>query len=297
MTRFTPRRRPASGPAFTILEALVAMSVLLILMMIIAQLVGAVPKMTSLSNKGQEADFRARSLFSRMALDFNQMLTQADVDYYFKNGKAANGNDQIAFYSAVAGYYAPKQKQGAVSLVGYRVNTTHSGYRNMERLGKGLSWLEDGSGAAPVVHLPLTIQQTWPSAVSSSGFDEDFEEVSTGVFRFEYFFQLKSGELSAVPWDADLGHDKADGLRDVQAIVVVVASVDPALRQRVTASEFDALAAAMDDFPAANSSVPPRLGELERQWKSVVDASPIPQKGGGAVRIHARSFALNTATP
>ena len=33
------------------------------------------------------------------------------------------GNDQIAFYSAVPGYYPPTGSQSPVSLVAYRVNS------------------------------------------------------------------------------------------------------------------------------------------------------------------------------
>ncbi len=270
------------------------LAVLMILMLIITQLLGSVPRLTSMSNKGQEADFRARTLFTRMALDFSQMLARPDVDYYVKNGKSSPGNDQIAFYSAVPGYYSTTVKQGAVSLVGYRVAETGSGFRNLERLGKGLSWLEDSTGASPVVHLPRTIQQTWPAAASATSNDEDWEELATGIFRLELFFLLKNGELSEVPWDASqTGHTKPDGLRDVAGIMVVVASVDPAMRSRVSSAEFEGLAAEMRDF---NDQVAPKIGDLEKQWMAAADASEIPRKGGGSIKIHSRCFPINAAS-
>ena len=75
-----------------------------------------------------DADSQARQLLDRMAVDFAQMVKRSDVDYYVKSSAASPlrhvlqpGNDQIAFYSAVPGYYPPTGSQSPVSLVAYRV--------------------------------------------------------------------------------------------------------------------------------------------------------------------------------
>ena len=61
------------------------------------------------------------------------------------------GNDQIAFYSAVPGYYPPTGLQSPVSLVAYRINSNSnsSSYNKMERMGKGLIWNGIACGATP----------------------------------------------------------------------------------------------------------------------------------------------------
>ena len=95
-----------------------------------------------------DADSQARQVLDRMAIDFDQMVKRTDVDYYRQGTSAPNstrpinGNDQIAFYSAVPGYYPSTGAQSPVSLVAYRVNSnqTSPSFNKLERLGKGLVW-------------------------------------------------------------------------------------------------------------------------------------------------------------
>ena len=72
------------------------------------------------------------------------------------------GNDQIAFYSAVPGYYPSTGSQSPVSLVAYRVNALNQ----LEQMGVGLVWNGVSATDIPVVFLPLTISGTWPSATN-----------------------------------------------------------------------------------------------------------------------------------
>ena len=58
-----------------------------------------------------DADSQARQLLDRMAIDFDQMLKRSDISYYVKTGSTQPGNDQIAFFSAVPGYYQPERLQ------------------------------------------------------------------------------------------------------------------------------------------------------------------------------------------
>ena len=98
----------------------------------------------TLGNKRMDADSQARQLLDRMAIDFDQMLKRTDVSYYVKTlGNTQAGNDQIAFFSAVPGYYATSGAQSsavACRLSGkfqfrlLRHTTNWSGY------GKGLVW-------------------------------------------------------------------------------------------------------------------------------------------------------------
>ena len=66
------------------------------------------------------------------------MVKRTDVDYYVKDRYPARlTNDQIAFYSAVPGYYPSTGAQSPLSLVAYRVNsnsTSIGSYNKLERL-------------------------------------------------------------------------------------------------------------------------------------------------------------------
>src|SRR5204862_2724616 len=111
---------PNASAAFTLTELLVTMSVLVLLVFLFTQLLNSAATITILGHKQMDADSQARQLFDRMAVDFAQMVKRSDVDYYVKSSWFASGpppgvtgvrtllqpgNDQIAFYSAVPGYY------------------------------------------------------------------------------------------------------------------------------------------------------------------------------------------------
>src|SRR6266550_2242224 len=157
-----PRPTQRRHAAFTLVELLVATGVLVLLVLLATQLLNTAATVTTLGHKQMDADGQARQLLDRMAIDFAQMVKRSDVDYYLKSSRFASGtppppppppvitgvrtllqpgNDQIAFYSAVPGYY-PTGSQSPVSLVAYRVNSNSasSSYNKMERFGKGLVW-------------------------------------------------------------------------------------------------------------------------------------------------------------
>src|SRR6266480_722004 len=130
-------RRSRGG--FTIAELLVSVFVVTIIILMVAQLMTSATAITRTGSKHIDTDTQARVVFDRMALDFAQMLKRTDVDYYVKQRAAYNGHgnghgwgrgkngdkgsDQIAFFSAVPGYYPsnPAGEHSPISLVAYRV--------------------------------------------------------------------------------------------------------------------------------------------------------------------------------
>jgi len=164
-----------------------------------------------------------------MAIDFAQMVKRSDVDYYVKSSWFATGtppgptgvrrlvqqgDDTIAFYSAVPGYYPSTGSQSPVSLVAYRVNAQNK----LERMGKGLLWNAVTPSPAPVVFMPIPIASAVPapelpptpapcgptptptatasptpawSEIASTGSWSDSEVIGPQVFRFEYYYLLK----------------------------------------------------------------------------------------------------------
>src|SRR5438094_4402610 len=122
---------------FTLAELLVSMAVLIIITLMLTQLMTSSTAITRTAHKHIDTDTQARVVFDRMALDFAQMLKRTDIDYYVKQrsgykghgnghgwGQGKNGDkgsDQIAFFSAVPGYY-PGSYGSPICLVAYRVN-------------------------------------------------------------------------------------------------------------------------------------------------------------------------------
>src|SRR5438128_9947370 len=118
---FTLAKQRERVSAFTLADLEVTVGVLVLLVFLATQLLKSAATVTTLGHKQMDADSQTRQLLDRMAIDFAQMVKRSDVDYYVKSSWFATGsppgpagvrtllqpgNDQIAFYSAVPGYYA-----------------------------------------------------------------------------------------------------------------------------------------------------------------------------------------------
>ena len=295
---------PSFSAAFTLIEVLVAVSVLMMMVAIIAQLFSSATSVATLGNKRMDSDAQARAVLDRMAVDFGRMVRRPDVDYYVKDSATpmAGGNDQLAFYAEAPGYYptaagyASSVARSPISLVGFRMNSANL---SLERLGKGLLWSVISPGSS-MVFLPSTIKATWPSAADQSA-DANYEALGLQVFRFEYGYILKGQVLpdgstlpsiySAVPWDtrSGVGHTSIQGFRDVSAIELTIAVIDPKSRVQVRDADLQALAANMPDF---NPATYPAPGDLEVKWQSAIDSSNLPKSAASAIHIYRRTFAL-----
>jgi hypothetical protein len=220
-----------------------------------------------------DADAQTRQLLDRMEVDVAQMVKRADVDYYVKSSWFATaapsptpgciafcsdlynpaiqgsgvrtvlqpGNDTIAFYGYVPGYYPSTGSQSPLSLVAYRVNNPSpapvpcADCNKLERMGKGLVWNAVSNTDVPVVFLPIPMASpvptpelpqptvspnptpAWPeiadrNASWSNTQPPVSEIIGPQVFRFEYYYLLKgqtdpinsrvfSPKFSDMAWD------------------------------------------------------------------------------------------------
>jgi len=293
---------------FTLVELLVSVVVLLIVIFMVSQLMSSTAAVTRTGNKHIDTDTQARVVFDRMALDFAQMLKRTDIDYYVKQrsgykghgnghgwGQGKNGDkgsDQMAFFSAVPGYYPsnPAGEHSPISLVAYRVTeSTQSwaaaSYGRLERMAKGLHWagVDDNNTTNkpyPIVFVPGQVTtgagpwgSQWQTAINndntqSTSSDADYEVIGPGVFRFEYFYLLKNGRVTDWPWDRwldtinrqKISDPPSIGLSQVEAIGVAIAVINPEARALIQqtaaggAGNGDVLDIAADlaDFKNAN---------------------------------------------
>jgi Prokaryotic N-terminal methylation motif len=356
------RRRTA---AFTLVEMLISIGILVVLVLVVMGLVNTASSLTTKGQKHISTDTQARVVFDRMAIDFANMVKRPDIDYYLKcacgttckepnapgqsclhspnaGQKNTSYNDQMAFFSQVPAYYTPGytfDKQGAVSLVAYRVNSasTSPNYYKLQRMAQDLLWNGVANNVppsnpnyiSPIVFLPCVpgsstcylgdvINTYWPLATGTA--DEStptyYETIGPGVFRFEYYYLLKSGHLSQNPWDTTLGHTSINGLADVEAIIVSIAVIDSESRSLLGDANIVTLANNMDNFNGVNQHLPPgqtyvKANDLENQWNCVVtngaagsycgnygtypnpNITAMPQPGVSAIRVYTRCFDLN----
>ena len=276
--------------AFTIVELIVAFAVLTLVIIFVTRLFNTATAITTIGNKRMDADAQARQLLDRMAIDFWQMVKRSDIDYYLKSpGNAQTGNDQIAFFTQVTGYYPSTGSQSPISLVSYRVNSinTAAAFNKLERMGKGLVWNGVSPSNVPIVFLPLTINTNWPSATNAVA-EPDYEVLGPQVFRLEYFYLLKNGNVSDTPWETSAGHTSVSGMQDVAAIAVSIAVIDPKSKILLSAAQISTLAGEMNDFVPSM-----RPGELLTQWQSVLDGTTgMPRSSISSIRLYERLFPL-----
>ena len=289
--------------AFTLAEVLVTISVLVLLVLLFGEVFKSAATVATLGHKQMDADSQARQLLDRMSLDIAQMVKRSDVDYYLKSSATAPyrrvlqpGNDQIAFYSSVSGYYPTTGAQSPVSLIAYRVNSdsTKPAYNKMERMGKGLVWNAVSNTDTPVVFLPIPvaaqisigdlpiptptptptpaqIAPAWPEAGNMSA-DSSYEIAGSQVFRFEYYYLLRNGAFSDIPWDASAGHFAVDGMQDVSAIVVNIAVIDPKSKALLTDAQLATLSTSGNTNFLPDYTLGMTPGQLRTQWQNKVNA-------------------------
>ena len=252
------------------------------------------------------------------------------------------GSDQIAFFSQVPGYYPSTVAQSPISLVAYRINEgnpSNAAYGKLERMAKGLLWNgvdnnPNPNSPYPIVFAPGQVTANpvtgpwggpWSAAINNgnnaASRDSDYETVGPGVFRFEYYYLLKNGRVTDWPWerwDDTINRQKitdppAIGLSQVEAIAVSIAVIDPAGRALIQAASTNTgygdildVAADMADFRNARGRGVggQRIGDLEAQWKGVVESiaqtgrTPsnrmIPPEAAKGIRIYNRYFDLKS---
>jgi Tfp pilus assembly protein PilV len=306
-------RPPWAG--FTVAELLISVAVLVLLVLFVAQLLTSAMTVTNSGNKRMDAESQARELLDRMAIDFAQMVKRADVDYYVKSSAAAPlrnvlqpGNDNIAFYSTVPGYYPSSGSQSPVSLVSYRVNRQNK----LERMGKGLVWNAVSSSDTPVVFIPIPLASPLPSPLPSPVLnpaptpawptimdltasptpEPSVEVIGPQVFRFEYYYLLRSGVLSDTPWDTNAGHNSIAGMQDVAAVIVDIAAIDSKSKVMLTDTDITNLVAQLGDYSSGMI-----IGQLSAQWRNTVNTiANLPRPALSGIRLYERCFYLSPPT-
>ena len=283
---------------FTLAELLVSVGVLVLLVLLATQLLNSAATITTLGHKQMDADSQARQLLDRMSIDFAQLVKRSDLDYFAKGTNAPNsvggtmaGNDQIAFYSAVPGYYPSTGEKSPVSLVAYRVNSLigATAFNKLERLGKGLTWNGALTTSTPVVFW-ATISSSWQAATSSSTADADYEIIGPQVFRFEYCYLLTNGSFVIAP---PLDNNGRADLSQISAIVADIAVIDSKSKVLLTNAQITTpLASGLTDYTVG--MVP---GQLRASWQTYLNGiTSLPRPAISGIRVYERYLYLSPPT-
>ena len=260
------------------------------------------------------------------------------------------GSDQIAFFTQVPGYYPSSGAQSPISLVAYRVNQSSSNnraYMRLERLGKGLrsNGYDPGSGNSQIYPIIFATGQItgcsngpcgpwagpWAPAInnnttcgggsSNNSCDSNYETIGPGVFRMEYYYVLKNGLATDIPWDRFTRTSQTSitspvpiGLTDVEAIGVVIAVIDPEGRALMDTNAANGNASMLDlasdlaDFTTAPGrgvgNANKYIGGLEASWETTIEQwastgqtsvpNSVPPAVASTIKIYSRTFDLKT---
>lgn len=191
---------------FSLVELLVAVSVLVILGWLISQVTVSVTRMTKQSNRIIDTASQVRLAFDRIGMDLAGLVKRSDVD--FTTNDVFIGTKNILLFlsnvsSAGSSTGISTSNNRGISVVAYRV-TTHSDNNNMPgllRAGKAIPWKTVGTAEnAKFMGLQsngLPMRFTDLVAPPLVGFPagllpgvSDFDVLAPGVIRMVVGFQL-----------------------------------------------------------------------------------------------------------
>ena len=330
--RLTSRIFRKSSPAFTLVELLVAMAVLLLLVVMVAQLMNSATSISTASGKRMDADADARVVFSRLLYDVDGMVLRRDIDCFFVKNSGPK-NDAFYFYSHAASLN-PGDPDGAVNspigLVGYRI-ANHTGvdlklYPNqmLERVAVMLKYNDAGAWSgnstwnmvsltrgAPTATVPSPTpvpESTMPSvegALIGGGPNWDnppgysanlYGRLSDQVFRLEFCMQLKDGTFYVPPAP---GNDPAKNTPFNDAMLKVRTNVTALI---VTIALLDPKSRVIaTDLTKAIAALPDGdTPAVAKAWNDKITGGTFAQDAGipvlaaSQVRVYQRSFRFPT---
>jgi len=195
-----------SRRAFTLIELMVAIGVLLLLVVFIAQINGTIATTIRLSNQKNTTDSDARLALGCLGQDIQNLVKRSDVDFLGGNPsvrKAGSGPFLLLFLSKTASAGTPAGGNRKVSLIGYQIGPSpENGNRPcLLRGAKAVGWANAGFMGLGVTGLPVRFDDpSFSSALlpSAGASPSDFDVLAPGVIRLVVAFQLYPDNQQAI---------------------------------------------------------------------------------------------------
>lgn len=286
----SPTRRQWS--AFTLVELLVAMSVLFGVLLLVTVLVSNVTKTTEISTRSVDSDAVARLFFARLGADINSMVIRDDIHYGFR--KIGGGQDDvIAFLSSTESQAGSRRP---LNIISYERFQPLGGVESLQRASKSAVDLSAGTGnwTAPMfaTGTPALNNNADDLVTSVALADADFQSFGREIIRIEFSFLEKqsSGQLitRAVP------PSKVSALK---GIVVAIAVLDSKFISRLSQTNLTSLSNALTDSDLTavvegDSSSGTASVDIAAVWKSNLSGISAGDLGEAAnnVRVYQRIF-------
>lgn len=277
--------------AFTILELLVAMTILAIIVGLIARVTSDASRSITGGEKRLDADSEARVVLDRIGMDLARMPKRADLIYSFE--KRTGDNDRFAFFSEAAGVMSGSDGRSAYSTVCYDVALSGStgGF-------PGASFFPGMVLGRAAISRPWHQALTFGNTPGTSGelfppSNSDYSVIGDQVFRFEYTYLLKPASAGSNPvfstspsitgTTATTG--TIAGFKDVAAIVVGIGILDRNSRQTMTTDTWAGLVTMLPD------AVPGQ--DILSGWNYALKTTNMNTEAKRNIRVYQRYFYLN----
>ena len=280
------QERAWGNRGFTLVELLVAMAVLSLLVVMLAQVVVLTSHVISINARKLDAASQARLVFDRLAIDFGAMPTRPDLGMVFT--KTA-GNDSFQFYSEVDGYSGARQ----IAAVGYRIQQSTSGrLYQLERGAVGTDW-------GPAVTSNPFVQFLPSTQASATNSDPNYDVLASGVFRLEFGFLLTTGQFYSPPNSASPCVVYCNNLTGaafyngspinshVAAVVVALGVLDANNLKIISSSQLGQLATALPDNTSGDDPV---IDWSQAMAKPTFAPAGVPSPVIQNVRLYERTF-------
>ncbi len=200
--------------AFTLLETLVALSILGLLALIVAHITHSAIRATELSNRSIDASGQARLAFDRIGLDFANLLKRRDCPF-----QAGNSDSNILLFLSLASSATPSSftsgENRGLSCIAYRI-AAHADNGNrlcLVRGARALKWTEAGFAGLDSNQRPVLLPGSLQPASS------DFDILAPGIFRMAIGFQLYPDNLPATLADGSTTDSTGKSLKGLGQIV------------------------------------------------------------------------------
>lgn len=252
--RIACHRRTA---AFTLVELLVAMTVLALIMVLFLQILGAVSDMWVNGQRRVENFTKARAMLDLFARDVQGGVFRSDL--------AAFPDSSIAFYTKRPGVPAGAGKLREVSLVQYSLSTNNI----LQRGDYAIRWSD------PASSIPFG------NTTNFSGNLPTPRDTAPGVMGFSVMFLYADGTRST--------NYTASASNPLRALGFALAVVDNQTLRKMSADKIQTLRAG---FVGATSSGGSAKAAWEEYLKSSLDWSDYPKSLGQGLKIFERYVIL-----
>lgn len=297
---------------FSLVEILVAISILALIGVFLSQMIAATSSSISVSNRAIDAAGQARLALDRISLDIAALVRRSDTD--FRGQNSAPASNMLQFLSQIPAAAAAGTDNRRISVIGYRLGA-HPDNDNracLLRGGKSVAWNDKGYLGLRDDGIPVRFgDPEFPAKLLPTA-TSDFDIVAQGVIRLAVAYQLYPDNLPITLEDGTnfpnsqgqlvysppirLVTPKGGGsavkivdLGRVSALVVGVVVLDLQSLRLVDAAQIDQLAGA---FPLPGNNILPETAWAPLAEQTAAGSSPVPLPVRQALRVAQRFYPI-----